>query len=208
MNKITIATTNAGKAKEIGVLLQDLTGFVVDDLSKYAIEEPPEPYESFMANASHKAKYYAEHVQGIVLAEDSGFCIEALGGFPGVRSKEFIGECGGVEAAFTTLAQRLKGINNHKATMHCACVLYLPDEDLLLQNEGTVEGKITFPPKGDGGFAYDPIFIPNGYDKTFAELGTDKKSQMSHRLIAVDATIKELVAYLKNERRYGAQRGL
>jgi XTP/dITP diphosphohydrolase len=196
--KIVIASTNSGKVAEITALLNSFKelNFHTKSLGEYSIPEPDEPYNSFMENAIHKAKYYAARTQEATFSEDSGVCIEGLNGFPGVRTKEFAEEAGGMDKAFKQLEYLLRDTSNYKASFKCASVLYLPKEDLLFTYEDQDKGSLTFPPRGNMGFAFDPIFIPNGYDKTFAELGMDMKNQISHRAKAIKGVVEKLHEFL------------
>jgi len=225
--KIVIASTNDGKIKEIGDILNSLKwenlhsqqqenclaqaegrpeggaarmGEVPPDLTiqirslqDYLITEPDEPHDNFLKNAIHKAKYYAQYTKEATLSEDSGLSIEALKGFPGVRTKEFTQECGGMKNTFIKLEQMLllQGFQNPTAYFHSAAALYLPTQDLLITHEARDDGVISFPPRGEDGFAFDPIFIPKGYDRTFAELGPSIKNKISHRSKAIHGLMKK-----------------
>lgn len=196
-HKIVIASTNSGKIKEISKMLNQALGMQVEiqslqDLDYLNVDEPEEPHHSFMENAVHKAKYYGKLTQETTLSEDSGLCIEALEGFPGVRTKEFVLECGGIENAFKTLENKLQGFENRRAYFNCASVFYMPKQDILISHEDRDYGSICFPPRGEDGFAFDPIFVPEGYDKTFAELGVEAKNKMSHRGKAIRGLIEKL----------------
>lgn len=196
-HKIVIASTNSGKIKEISRMLHHALGMEIEiqsleDLDYINVDESEEPHDSFMENAVHKAKHYGNLTQETTLSEDSGLCIEALGGFPGVRTKEFVLECGGIHNAFQTLENKLKGYENRRAYFNCASVLYIPSKDILISHEDRDYGSICFPPRGEDGFAFDPIFIPEGYDKTFAELGVEVKNKISHRGRAIRGLIEKL----------------
>lgn len=198
---IVVASTNSGKIKEISEMLKNIEGLKIKVLSlkDYGLEnnkEPEEPHESFMENAIHKAKHYAGLTKQATLSDDSGLCIEALDGFPGVRTKEFVEECGGINNAFLKLENLLKGQNNFRAYFNSATVLYVPAQDFLITHQEKDSGLIFFPPRGNAGFAFDPIFIPDGYTKTFAELGLVKKNQISHRAKAIQGLIKKLKVFL------------
>lgn len=210
--KIVIASTNKGKIEEISRILQnsECLRIEIKTLQDYQqdyqeinrhlnnnLEEPEEPHSSFLENAIHKAKYYAAITHEATLSEDSGLCIEALNDFPGVRTKELVTECGGVSGAFRKLEKMLEGTNNYKAYFNSAIVLYIPSHDYLISHEAKDYGTICFPPRGEGGFAFDPIFIPEGYTKTFAELGMLEKNKISHRAKAMQGLIEKLRKHLK-----------
>ena len=178
---IVVATTNAGKIKEIYSILSAATNLdlQIKSLNDYVIEEPDEPHESFMQNAAHKAKYYSKITQLPTLSEDAGLCIEALNGFPGVRTKEFTEECGGIQQAFKLIEDKLQPFSNKRAYFICAAALYIPQQDVLITYEARDYGVITFPPRGADGFGYDPVFIPEGFNNTMAELGLEIKNQIT-----------------------------
>jgi len=191
---IIIASTNKGKIKEIHKTFKVLKNINIKSLNDYVIKEPEEPYNNFIDNAIHKAKYYSNYTNEITFSEDSGLCIEALNDFPGVYSKNFIDESGGLQDAFSKLEKMLMNLNNYKASIISACALYIPREKILIKHEAKIEGIVSFPPRGKEGFGFDPIFIPGGYNETFAELGVDIKSKISHRSMA----LKNILTKLQN----------
>ena len=192
--KILLATTNKNKILEIKKAVGDSCELVLlSDLPE--IEDCDEPFETFMENATHKAKYYAEKTGMPALSDDAGLCVDALGGAPGVYSKRFIEESGGLAQAFDRLETMLDG-KDRSAYFSCSVALYIPESDLLLQGEGIVRGKLRFPAFDAGGFIYDRILVPDGYDKTFAELGFEVKSEISYRTAAVKKVMNELKALL------------
>lgn len=195
---IVVASTNEGKIREIQKILHELDGLKIDvrSLKDFNIPEPDEPHHSFMENAIHKAKYYAQHTNLPTLSEDSGLSLEALNGFPGVRTKEFSVECGGMAKTFIKLEEMLRDLGNYSASFNSATVLYIPSHDFLITHEAKDNGLLTFPPRGEDGFAYDPIFIPEGYDKTFAELGLEVKNKMSHRAQAMQGLMEKFRTFL------------
>ncbi len=196
--KIVIASTNEGKIREIHKILAQLDGLKIDvkSLKDYKIAQPDEPHDSFMENAIHKAKYYARHTNLPTLSEDSGLSLNALNGFPGVRTREFSEECGGIAKTFIKLEEMLKESGNNTACFTSAAVLYIPSHDYLITHEGKDDGVLRFPPRGEDGFAYDPIFVPQGYDKTFAELGLAIKNKISHRAQAMQGLIEKFRQFL------------
>ena len=191
--QIVIASTNHGKIAEINSIFEKFPRLNINlkSLIDYQIIEPDEPYDTFIENARHKAKYYATQTKTAALSEDAGLCIAALDGFPGVRTKEFAQECCGVEKAFIKLEQMLSGLNT-AAYFKCAAALYLPELDQFITNEAIINGHLVFPPRGNQGFAFDPIFIPQNYDKTMAELGTTVKNKISHRALAIYGLAEKL----------------
>lgn len=195
---IVVASTNEGKIREIHKILHELKAIKIDvrSLKDYDIPEPDEPYESFMENAVHKAKYYAQHTNLPTLSEDSGLSIAVLNGFPGVKTKDFSRECGGMAKTFVKLEEMLRPSGNYAASFNSATVLYIPSDDFLITHEAQDDGMLTFPPRGDDGFAYDPIFVPKGYDKTFAELGLEIKNKIGHRAQAMQGLIEKFREFL------------
>lgn len=201
--KIVIASTNKGKIKEINKILNNIENFQIDVMFlEHGIPEPNEPYNTFMENAVHKAKYYAKHTKHPTLSEDSGLCIEALNGFPGVKSKDLVHECNGILNTFIKIEKMLSGTNNYRAYCNTAMAIYIPSNDLLITHEAKAHGIICFPPRVNQNsvtteeFGIDPIFIPEGYDKTFAELGIEIKNKISQRNKAINGVIKKLQKFL------------
>lgn len=156
------------------------------------VEEADEPYDDFMPNAVHKAKYYAKVAGSMVLSEDSGLCIDVLNGFPGVRTKNFIFESGGISNAFLKLQRMLSGKKNYLAHYHAAMALYCPETDQSYTHEAKDPGTVSFPPRGNSGFGFDPIFVPEGSGNTYAELGISVKNKTSHRSKALKGLLKQL----------------
>lgn len=204
--KIVIASTNKGKIKEINKILNNIEHLKVDVgfLEHGQIPEPHEPYNTFMENAVHKAKYYAKHTKEATLSEDSGLCIEALNGFPGVKSKDLVQECNGILNAFIKVEQMLSGTNNYRAYCQTSMAIYIPSTDVLITHEAKVHGSLSFPAKFntngviEEAFGIDPIFVPEGYNQTFAELGIDIKNKISQRNKAISGVIEKLQVFLKN----------
>ncbi len=198
--KICIASGNPHKIREVTAILQNSSSGIELDISSIAkldIAEPDEPYSTFMENACHKAKYYADYTQTPTLSEDSGICIAALDNFPGVYTKDFALECGTLANAFLSLEKMLADKDDYSATFICAAVLYLPHQNLFLKYEGTNSGKISFPARGDNCFGFDPIFVPSGYSQTIAELGEEFKNQNGHRANAIKGIIEQLLINYK-----------
>lgn len=186
--KLVIASHNKDKAKEIAEFLAPY-GFEVITAGEAGVDEPEETENTFAGNALLKARNCAIKSGLISLADDSGLEVDALNGAPGIYSARW----GGSEKNFLMAMQRVedeiknKSLNPEgaKARFVCALALVFPDgrEEVM---EGTVEGTLTFPPRGSKGFGYDPIFIPNGYSETFGELASTVKSSISHRARAFE----------------------
>jgi len=198
--KILIATTNKGKLKEFKALLSEIN---VETLSLDDMEEKIEVEEdkkTFLENAIKKAKEYANFYKLPVIAEDAGLEVEALNNYPGVYSARFYDiDFGGKEEVLTNkdeanikkLLRLLQGEKNRKARFVSTVVFYFPD-DFGLWTEGYCYGTIAEEPKGEKGFGYDPIFIPESYNKTMAEISPEEKNKISHRGKAVRKLIEKL----------------
>jgi XTP/dITP diphosphohydrolase len=190
--KLLIASGNEGKIMEIREIMSDFNVEIVS-AKDFGIAEPEETGETFIENAVLKAKHYGD-ISGLpALADDSGLCVDALGGAPGIHSARWGGEAKDFNAAMKKVESELPDKKNAKAKFVCALALYWPKmpKNNLETVEGYVEGALTFPKRGTKGFGYDPIFIPKGYDKTFAEIDHEVKLKISHRADAFDKLIKK-----------------
>ena len=154
-------------------------------------EEIPETADTLEDNALMKARYIYQHYHTDCFADDTGLEVEALNGAPGVHSARYAsGDGHDSEANMRKLLQELEGVENRKARFRTVFALIVNGKEHLF--EGIVNGTIIKVRRGTSGFGYDPIFIPNGYDMTFAELGNDIKNRISHRAIASDKLCKFL----------------
>ena len=151
------------------------------------LPEPDETGTTFAANAELKARSSAQGSGHAALADDSGLCVEALGGDPGIYSARWAGETKDFRIAMTRIEDALgaKGLTTSAAKFVCALSIALPSGEIQTF-EGEVHGRLTFPPRGDHGFGYDPIFIADGMDQTFAEIDPTLKHAMSHRARAFE----------------------
>lgn len=183
-SKIVIASHNAGKVNEIADLLEPL-GVSVISAGEAGLPEPEETGKTFIENAELKAKAAAS-VSGLpALADDSGLSVSALGGAPGIYSARWAGKNKDFESAMKRVADALLMSGQYDKTAHFHCALSLCWPDGACETfEGVLEGKLIFPAKGDRGFGYDPMFVPNGYTQSFGEMDPAKKHAMSHRSIA------------------------
>lgn len=175
--ELLIASSNKNKLKE----LQDmLTGYPVTLISTadYTIEAPEETGISFAENAALKAEFYSKATGLPALADDSGLCIDGLNGAPGIYSARWAEH--GFDQAISRIKKELEGAHSYHAHFVCTLSLWWPDGHCE-QVEGTIQGTLTFPPRGNKGFGYDPIFIPSGHDVTFAEMEAHEKNAISHR---------------------------
>lgn len=192
-NKIVFATGNAGKMKEIRVIMQDL-GMEILSMKEAGIEtDIVEDGKTFEENALIKAEAIAKFTDAIVLADDSGLEIDYLNKEPGVYSARYLGEDTPYDEKNANLLKRLEGVEKEKRTARfvCAIVAVLPDKTVL-QTRGTIEGYIGEKPMGENGFGYDPIFYVEEYHCSTAELTMEQKNALSHRGKALRAMKEEL----------------
>jgi XTP/dITP diphosphohydrolase len=196
MKRLLLATRNAHKAREI----QEILGpqFELRDLTAYPeISEIVESGKSFEENAKLKAIAVSKELPGLIIADDSGLEVEALGGGPGIHSARYAGEGAtdeqNVEKLFSDLVRAGAKTRQRKARFRCLIAL-ARDGKLLGTFEGAIEGTIVDRPRGSHGFGYDPIFVPNGFAQTFAELPAEVKNRISHRAEAIRALTAKLAA--------------
>ena len=201
MNRLVLASNNPGKLKEIRALLAPLAIEVIAQ-SELGIGEAEEPHQTFLENALAKARH-ASAASGLpALADDSGICVEALGGEPGVDSAYYAGKEGGRDERDARnnakLLDALEGAADRRARYCCVLVLLRrADDPLPIVAEGVWHGEIARVPRGGGGFGYDPLFLIPGLGRTSAELNAAEKNRISHRGRALAA----LVARLRDEDR-------
>lgn len=181
LNKLVIASGNAGKLREIRQLLEPLAIEVLPQ-SEFDIPEADEPYFTFIENALAKARHTSLHSGLPALADDSGICVDALQGAPGVYSARFGGEPRSDARNNEKLLQALTGEHNRHAHYYCAMVLVRnPEDPQPLIAQGIWRGQILTAPRGEGGFGYDPLFLDPASGKTGAELPLETKNTISHR---------------------------
>lgn len=189
ITSILFITSNKNKLKEIKLKLTD--AIEINDLSSINFtDEIAEPFETLHENALAKAQYIHSRYKINCFAEDSGFFVEASNGEPGVYSARYAGEEKNDAANIQKVLKNMEGIQNRNAYFCTVIALILDDKEYLF--EGKIHGKITDKIIGENGFGYDPIFIPNGYDKTFAQIDITEKNRISHRAIAVDKMVNFL----------------
>ena len=192
MKRLVLASRNPGKLKELQALLQPVQWAVVpqDDL---AIPEAPEPHPTFVENALAKARHAARHSGLAALADDSGLCVSALGGAPGVISAHYAGEPKSDERNNRKLVESLRGVEDRRAHYYCVLVLLRSAEDPEpLIAEGRWEGEVVLTPQGSGGFGYDPYFYLPALGCTVAELEPVEKNRLSHRALALRRLLEQL----------------
>ena len=177
--KLVLASHNSGKVVEIAELL---TPFGADLVSagELALPEPEETGKTFIANAELKALAATKGSGFPALADDSGLVVPTLGGDPGIYSARWAGPSKNFQSAMRKVEDGLRGEKDRTARFVSALTLAWPDGHTV-SVEGTVRGELTWPPRGDRGFGYDPVFVPVGYDITFGEMDPVEKHQISHR---------------------------
>ena len=186
--KIVFATNNAHKLEEVASILGD--NYEVLSLREIGCDaDIPETADTFAGNALQKAQYVKQHFGYDCFADDSGLEVDALDGAPGVYSARYSG--GGSEANMDKLLHNLTGERSRSAQFRTVIALLIGEETLFF--EGIVRGTITEERRGEGGFGYDPIFVPEGYELTFAELGSEVKNRISHRAKAVKQLAEHLL---------------
>ena len=187
--KLVVATNNAHKLEEISAILGDeMELFSLKDINCHA--DIPETADTLEGNARQKAMYIYENYGMDCFADETGLEVDALNGAPGVFSARYAGDGHDSEANMQKLLKELEGKENRKAQFRTAICLIMEGKEYLF--EGIVKGAIIEEKRGGAGFGYDPIFVPEGYDQTFAELGNDIKNTISHRARAVEKLCKFL----------------
>ncbi|MGH8100438.1 MAG: RdgB/HAM1 family non-canonical purine NTP pyrophosphatase [Chthoniobacterales bacterium] len=191
---IILATRNPHKTREF----QELLGrqFAVGDLSAYPqISLPPETGTTFEENATLKALGLALHLNGPIIGDDSGLEVDALDGEPGIYSARYAGEDAtdqqNIEKLLHELTARHVPADARSARFRCS-IAFARDGELLGTFTGVVNGRIVDPPRGRGGFGYDPVFQPDGFELTFAEMPDEMKNRISHRAQAVQQFLQFL----------------
>ena len=181
--KLVLATNNAHKLEEVAAILGDQVELLsLNDIGCQA--DIPETAETLEGNALLKSSYIYKNYHLDCFADDTGLEVKALNGAPGVYSARYAGGEGhDAQANMLKLLHELDGKENRKAQFRTAISLILDGKEYLF--EGVIKGEIIKEKRGDSGFGYDPVFMPEGYDRTFAELGNDIKNQISHRALAV-----------------------
>ena len=175
--EIVIASNNPKKIKELTTLLEEYKLLSLNDIG--FTEEIPEPYESFEENAQQKARTIYQFCGKTVLADDSGLCVPALRGAPGVHSAYYGGHPRSDEKNNLHLLKAMQGMEQRDAYYKAVLCLYQKEEVHFF--EGICEGTILETPQGENGFGYDPLFVPKGFTQTFATLPIDVKNKLSHR---------------------------
>ncbi|MBN1306487.1 MAG: RdgB/HAM1 family non-canonical purine NTP pyrophosphatase [Chitinispirillaceae bacterium] len=196
--RIIVATANSGKLREIVDLFADVPCQLLSMRECWnPLPSIEENGSTFFENACIKANWVFRRSAEWALADDSGLMVDALDGGPGVKSARFAGEQGNGEANNIKLLKALENVACRLRTARfvCSAVLRI-DENTLLHADGYCEGLIIDKPRGSGGFGYDPLFVPEGFNRTFAELTSEEKHSISHRGKALKALKEQLYDYL------------
>lgn len=189
MRKLVFATNNKHKLEEVSSVSQDSIEILsLKDINCF--DDIPETADTLKDNALMKAQYIYDKYSYDCFADDTGLEVEALGGRPGVFSARYAGEDQNSERNIKKLLSELEGETNRKAKFRT--VVALIENGEIKYFEGIIKGHITNKPVGSSGFGYDPVFIPEGFSQTFAEIGSELKNKISHRALAIN----ELKKYL------------
>ncbi len=194
MEQIIFATHNKHKLQEVKKLLSDKFKILsLNDIGLY--DEIPETGFTLKENASQKSHYLVQRFSQNCFADDTGLEVDALNGEPGVFSARYAGEKATYEQNVEKLLTELKGIKNRKARFKTVISLIYNNKEYFF--EGVVEGQILTEKKGNKGFGYDPVFVPSGYNQTFAEINTELKNKISHRGKAIQNLVRFLLSSSK-----------
>ncbi|MGB0128051.1 MAG: RdgB/HAM1 family non-canonical purine NTP pyrophosphatase [Rhodocyclaceae bacterium] len=184
IDKLVLASGNAGKLRELSALLGPLNIEVLPQ-SAFNVAETEEPHVTFIENALAKARHACSATGLPALADDSGLCVTALGGLPGVRSARLAGEPGNDEANNAKLLEMMGEVGDRRAHYYCVLVLVRhPDDPQPIIADGEWHGEILTAPRGGNGFGYDPLFFLPEMEQTAAELPPEVKNVLSHRAAA------------------------
>lgn len=187
---LVFATNNAHKLMEIRKIIPP--GFEVAGLKDIGCEvDIPETAETLEGNADIKARFVYEHYGRNCFADDTGLEVDALNGKPGVYSARYAGEDGNADKNIIKLLREMQGVADRRAQFRTVISLLIDGE--IIHFEGRVEGRILHERRGEDGFGYDPVFLPDGYDQSFAEMDLALKNSISHRGRAV----RKLIEFLK-----------
>ena len=196
--KFVLATQNKNKLKELTAILSDLGVEIVSEAELGVKIEVEETGETFAENSLLKAKAVMEATGLPAIADDSGLCVKALNGGPGVYSARFGGEGLDDKGRYTLLLQMMQGQGDRSAYFHTTITCAFPNGDVL-QADGECHGTIAYTPMGDDGFGYNPVFFVPDKRKTFAQMTLEERSAISHRGNALRAFKAKLADYLNNK---------
>ena len=196
--KLVLATRNQGKVREIGEMLKAQNGIELLSLRSYPdAPDVVEDGKTYEENAIKKASTLAEYTGHLTIADDSGLEVDALDGAPGVHSARYAGENASDQDRIVKLLEALQNVPDDRRSGRFICAVAIAEPLAQVQVvRGACEGRIIHTARGVSGFGYDPVFVPTGYDKTFAELGDEIKNQISHRaktLIKARELLSEII---------------
>ncbi len=195
MKQMVLASTNLGKLREFQAIFKPV-GIDVIAQSQLNVPEVEEPYSTFIENALHKARHCSKYCKLPALADDSGLCVDALGGAPGVLSARYAGESRSAELNIDKLVIDMESISNRRAHFYCCLVFVRTNCDPQpIIADGILCGKIAHKPRGVNGHGYDPIFWMDEYNKTLAQLEPELKNQISHRALALSSLLDKFRYY-------------
>ena len=194
MKKIIFFSHNDNKIKEVKKLFEEIEINILSLHDFPSMLKPKETGSSFEENAKIKSSYGYKNIQLPCFADDSGICISALDNFPGIESKRFLKKNNDHKKTLKTIINKAKELSNFHAYFQTSVSLTFDNESIFFK--GVVRGKISSEPRGRHGFDYDPIFIPEGYEKTFAEISIEDKNKISHRARAINKLKKFLIRSL------------
>ena len=196
-DRLVIATHNPGKLREIAALMEPL-GIACTGAEELGLPEPEEIGNSFIDNADLKAREAADLSGLPALADDSGLCVDALHGLPGIFSARWAEDENGSRDWMRAREKVWREVEaagpevGHDAHFACALSIAWPNDGQVESFDGRVEGTLVWPPRGDRGFGYDPIFVPAGHETTFGEMDPAEKHRISHRADAFRKLVKAL----------------
>jgi XTP/dITP diphosphohydrolase len=197
-HRLVLATRNVGKIEELRRILSNLVSDQNETIEllgtdEFGLEDVEETGDSFASNALIKARAVSEATGLPAIADDSGLCVDALNGMPGIYSARWSGRHGDDRANLDLLLAQLSHVPEERRGAHfaCAAALVVPGIAEIVE-EGRIYGRLISQPQGTGGFGYDPIFMPIGLDQTLAQMGADEKDAISHRGLAFRALTPHL----------------
>jgi XTP/dITP diphosphohydrolase len=195
---LLVATTNPGKLRELRDLLGSISLNLLTLNDFPSIGEIEETGRTFRENAVLKAVGYARWTGVMTLADDSGLEVVALDGRPGVDSARYAGREAGYDVKIATLLEEIASAGDTARSARFVCSMVIADHSggVKFSTEGVCPGKIALGPRGANGFGYDPVFIPDGYDKTFGELPEEVKRSISHRAVASRSAVRFLLDFI------------
>ena len=194
---LLLGTRNAGKIRELKELLADVSGLELLSFSDIPFSEVEESGRTFTDNALLKARGISQETGLSVLADDAGLVVDTLDGEPGVRSARYSGEPVDYARNNALLMERMRGISERGARFAIVVALHLTDGREFVR-EGVLPGRIAESPAGSHGFGYDPLFIPDGYSRTLAQIAMEEKNRISHRRQAIEE-IKGIILEISSQ---------